>query len=60
VTIALTRGLTRSICAMNVRMTSVAETLRVRISRASFAAPVKQNPDSVMGYISTMSYCSCV
>jgi hypothetical protein len=37
VTIALTRGLTRSICAMNARMTSVAETLRARIKRASLS-----------------------
>ena len=31
--------LTRSMRAMNARITSVAETLRVRIMRASFFAP---------------------
>ena len=40
VTIALTCGFTSSMRAMNARMTSVAETLRVRIMRASFFAPV--------------------
>jgi hypothetical protein len=40
VTIALTLGFTRSMRAMKARITSVAETLRAWIMRASFLAPV--------------------
>ena len=42
VTIAFTFGFTRSTWAMNARTTSVAESLRDWISRASFRAGVKQ------------------
>src|SRR6266850_3339339 len=43
VTRAFTFGLTRSICAMNAFVTSVAETLRARIMRARRRAGVKQS-----------------
>src|SRR3954452_6777611 len=53
VTIALTFGFTRSICAINARTTSVAESLRVRRSCASLRAGVKQSSAEVNGGVST-------
>ena len=47
VTMALTCGFTRSICAMKARVNSVADTLRERIICASFLAGVKHSSMSV-------------
>ena len=59
---ALTFGLTRSICAMNACITSVAETLRVREQARELCAAENEICLGMMlsRYIRTMSNCSCV